>query len=61
MIDMVEYEIACPHHGRIEKVTVPDSYKEHAFEGEIRCTDPENPQPIKIKIVRGNVIEVLRA
>ena len=58
---MAQYEISCPHHGKIETITVPDSYGQHNFEGEVRCGDAEESKPIKIKIVRENIVQVERA
>ena len=46
----MDFEISCPHHGTIETLTVPDSYGQHGFEGEVRCADPDDNRPLKIKI-----------
>jgi len=55
---MAKFEIACPYHGKLETVEVPDDYRKSGFEGHVRCGDTEDHRPIKIRISRGNVIKV---
>lgn len=58
---MAKFEISCPHHGKVETLELPDSYTKVVFRGEVRCGDPEDSRPIKIEIVRGDIIKVERA
>ena len=58
---MIKFEISCPHHGKVEILELPDSYKEVAFSGEVMCGDPADSKPIKIAIIRGSIVKVERA
>ena len=48
----VKYEISCPYHGNLESLELPDAYEQHGYEGEVRCGDVNNKQPLRIKIER---------
>ena len=53
----MEFEFYCPHHNEVEKLQVPDSYQ--YFEGEVDCSPPsgETGRPLKVRIVRGLLID----
>ena len=56
---MLKLEILCPYHGKIETLELPDSYTQ--FKGEVRCGTGDDSLPIKIEIVRGQIISVERS
>ncbi|MBA7702350.1 hypothetical protein ES703_111114 [subsurface metagenome] len=56
---MLKLEILCPYHGKIETLELPDSYAQ--FKGEVRCGAGDESLPIKIEIVRGQIISVERS
>ncbi len=56
----MKYVIACPHHGKIETIEVPDDGKAD-FTGEVSCGDEDAPKPLRIEIVRERLVEVDRA
>jgi len=55
---MAKLEISCPHHGIPELIEVPDSYRSVNFEGVVECGDEVDPQPLKIELLRGELLEV---
>ena len=59
----MEIEIQCPVHGAIEKIELPDGYRE--FVGEIACATPipnhTRGALLKITIVDGKLVSVQRA
>ena len=58
---MAEFEIACPHHGKAEKIVVPAAYVAQGFEGETRCGAGADSEPIKIKIEKGALVGLKRS
>ena len=57
---MASYEIACPHHGKIETLELPEAYH-RGFQGEVGCGDENESKPLKIQITRGVLHRVERA
>ncbi len=49
---MPTFEIACPHHGGSEQVSVPDSYlgPGRAWQGEIPCGSGDEPMPLQVSM-----------
>ena len=56
----MKYVIACPHHGKTERIEVPDDSKAD-FRGEVGCGDENAPKALRIRIVRERLVEVDRA
>ena len=56
---MLKLEILCLHYGKIETLELPDSYRH--FKGEVRCGAGDESLPIKIEIVRGEILSVERS
>ncbi len=56
----MEYEILCPSHNKIEKITFPDSYSTIEFEGDILCGKDEQKQRLQIRIENKKVAKLLR-
>ncbi|MBI4215989.1 MAG: hypothetical protein HY687_01145 [Chloroflexi bacterium] len=57
---MFRVEISCPFHGQVEKLELPDSYRD--FEGEVKCGARLEPQQVlRIKVSDGKVFSVQRA
>ena len=55
--------IHCPHHGDTETIEVPVAYADSGFKGDARCNpnDSEDSSwPIKIEIVKGQLVSVER-
>lgn len=57
---MFRVEISCPFHGQVEKLELPDSYRD--FTGEVKCGARLEPQQVlRITISDGRVISAQRA
>jgi len=56
---MLKLEILCPQHGKIETLELSDSYSQ--FKREVRCGAGDESLPIKIEVVRGEIISVERS